>query len=178
MALSFVTHGYRGAVVPLLEQERLVADFLHPWEDAIRDARDTFERTIFLWCVETLVPLRQFRPGEVHVVFYEHLVREPEQEVARLFGHIGKSMDGFDVERLKVPSLTSRRATSAAWTGADRVESWKKKVTPEQRRRALEILELFGLDRIYTDDAMPRPEGILEIMNGEQSPAGSGSVSR
>lgn len=178
IALSFQTHGYRGAVLPLLEQEKLVGDFLEPYADAIRGARDTFERTVFLWCVETLVPLRQFRPGEVHVVFYEHLVRQPESEVANLFGHIGKSMEGFDLERLKVPSLTSRRASSAAWTGADRVASWKKKVTPEQRRRALEILALFGLDRIYGDDAMPRPEGILEVMSDERLPAASGSVRR
>jgi hypothetical protein len=169
VALSFVKHEYRGAVLPLLERDKLVADFLHPHADAIRAARDTFERTLFLWCVETLVPLRQLQPGEVHVVFFENLVRHPELEVGRLFAHLGKRMEDLDLEKLKVPSLTARRASSAVWTGADPVDSWKNQVSPGQQRRALEILESFGLDRIYTDDPMPRMEGVLETMGGEPS---------
>ena len=165
VALSFVTHNYRGAVLPLLEKEKLVADFLHPYVDAIRGARDTFERTLFLWCVETLVPLRQCRPGDIHVVFFENLVRQPESEVGRLFGSLGKNMDGLDLEKLKTPSLTSRRASSAVWTGADPVDSWKNKVSPAQQQRALEILALFGLDRIYNEASMPRMEGVTELLN-------------
>ena len=167
VALSFVTHDYKGAVMPLLEQTKLVEDFLHPWVDEIRKARDVFERTLFLWCVEALVPLRQFRPGEVHVVFFENLVRSPESEVARLHSHLGKGSDALrlDLEKLRVPSLTARRASSAVWTGADPVESWRSKLSDAQRRRALEILERFGLDAIYTDASMPREEGVLEIMN-------------
>jgi hypothetical protein len=178
VALSFVTHGYRGAVAPLLDREELVADFLHPWADEIREAQDTFERTMFLWCVETLVPLKQCAPGDFHVVFFENLVRHPESEVARLFSHLGKSMDGLDLEKLKVPSLTARRASSAVWTGMDPAEAWKSKVTPEQRRRALEILARFGLDRIYGDDPMPRMEGILEVMSGGPSSTLTENASR
>jgi hypothetical protein len=170
VAASFVAHNYRGAVMPLLEQEKLVEDFLHPYVDAIRRARDTFERTVFLWCVETLVPLRQCRPGELHVVFFENLVQNPVDELGRLFSYLGKNMDGLDIEKLKIPSLTARRAVSAVWTGADRVDSWKSKVSDEQRRRALEILTLFGLDCIYTDESMPRMEGALEIMNDGRGP--------
>ena len=165
VALSFVTHRYRGAVMPLLEQEKLVEDFLQPYVDEIRVARDTFERTVFLWCVETLVPLRQFRPGEIHVVFFENLVRHPESEVARLFAALGRRMEDLDLEKLKVPSLTARRASSAVWTGADPVDSWKSRVSDEQRRRAVEILALFGLDCIYTDASEPRREGVLELMH-------------
>ena len=149
-----------------------------PWTDAIREAPDTFERTMFLWCVETLVPLRQFQPGEVHVVFFENLVRQPEAEVARLFAHLGKSTDHFDLEKLKVPSLTARRASSAVWTGADPVDAWKDKVSPDQRRRALEILTWFGLDRIYSEESMPRMEGVLEIMKSGPSLALSGNAPR
>jgi hypothetical protein len=152
--------------MPLLDQEKLVEDFLQPYIDDIRQARDTFERTIFLWCVETLVPLRQCRPGEMHVVFFENLVQHPESEIGRLFSYLGKSMEGLNIEKLKIPSLTARKASSAVWTGASRTDGWKKQVSDEQRRRALEILTLFGLDRIYTDDSMPRVEGALEIMNG------------
>jgi hypothetical protein len=165
VALSYVTHGFQGAVGPLLEQETLVADFLHPYADDIRHARDTFERAVFLWCVETLVPLKQLRPEDVHVVFYENVVRQPDTEVRQLFAYLGKSSDGIDLERLKRPSLTSRKASSAAWTGEDRVSAWCHKVTEAQRRRALEIVEQFGLDRIYSQEPIPRAEGATEIMN-------------
>jgi hypothetical protein len=166
VALSFVTHGYRGAVMPLLEREKLVEDFLHPFVHEMRRARDVFERTLFLWCVEAMVPLRQFRPGEVHVVFFENLVRSPQAEVARLLAHVGRSPDDLplDLEKLKTPSLTARRSSSAVWTGADPVESWRSKVSEAQRRRAVEILSLFGLDALYTDAPLPRPEGVDEIM--------------
>jgi hypothetical protein len=168
VALSFVTHQYKGAVMPLLEREALVQDHLQPFVPEIRKASDVFERTLFLWCVEALVPLRQFRPGEVHVVFFENLVRSPESEIARLLAHIGRSPDELplDLERLRTPSLTARRASSAVWTGADPVESWRRKVSDAQRRRAVEILSLFGLDRIYGDAPLPRVEGVLELMDG------------
>ncbi|HEX9654785.1 MAG TPA: sulfotransferase [bacterium] len=169
VAVSYVTHNYRGAVMPLLGQEKLVADFLDPYVDEIRRARDTFERTVFLWCVETLVPLRQCRPEEVHVVFFENLVQNPESELGKLFSYLGKSMDGLDLEKLKIPSLTARKATSAVWTGDDRIASWKNKVSDAQRRRALEIIKLFGLDCIYTDAPMPRVEGAFEIMKKGQA---------
>jgi hypothetical protein len=166
VAASFVAHNYKGAVMPLLDQKKLVADFLHPYADEIRRAKDTFEKTMFLWCVETLVPLRQCRPGEIHVVFFENLVQQPEAEIGRLFSYLGKSMDDLNMEKLKLPSLTARRSSSAVWTGANRTEGWRKQVNDEQRRRAVEILTLFGLNKVYTDDPMPRVEGALEIMNG------------
>jgi hypothetical protein len=169
VALSFATHGYRGAVLPLLEREALFRDFLHPYADEIRKARDVFERTLFLWCVEALVPLRQFRPGELHVVFFENLVRSPESEVAGLLSHLGRRCGDLDLDpqRLERPSLTARRASSAVFTGADPVESWRSRVGEAQRRRALEILGLFGLDALYTDAPMPRPAGLLDVMPRE-----------
>lgn len=165
VALSYVTHGFQGAVGPLLEQEKLVEDFLHPYADEIRQARDTFERAIFLWCVETLVPLKQLRPDEVHIVFYENMVREPETEVGKLFTYLGKKSEDIDIERLKRPSLTARKVSSAAWTGEDRVDAWRKKVTAAQRQRAQEIVARFGLDRIYGDGPMPLVQGAQEVMN-------------
>jgi len=165
VALSFVSHGYRGAVLPLLDQDELVEDHLEPYVEDIRRARDVFERTVFLWCVETLVPLRQCRPDELHVVLYERMVREPEAEVRGLLEHLGIPAAGLDIARLARPSLTARRATSAAWTGADRVTAWQDRIDGAQRERAAEILSLFGLDRIYSDDPIPRMEGPAEIMS-------------
>jgi hypothetical protein len=176
VALSFETHKYRGACTALLEQDHLVEDFLDPYVDEIRKARDTFERTLFLWCVETLVPLKQMGPKEVQVVFFENLVRHPEAELGRLYAYLGRSMAGLDMTKLKTPSLTARRASSAVWTGADPAEAWLQKVSPERRARAAEILSWFGLDGIYGDAPMPRMEGVAELMS--ESTSGTGSAYR
>jgi hypothetical protein len=165
VALSYLTHGFQGAVGPLLEQKNLVEDFLHPYADEIRRARDTFERAVFLWSVETLVPLKQLRPGEVHIVFYENMVREPDAEVHKLLTYLGKNPEGIDIEQLKRPSLTARKVSSAAWTGEDRVDAWRRKVTQAQRQRAQDIVARFGLDRIYGDEPMPHVEGAYDVMN-------------
>jgi hypothetical protein len=164
IAASFVRHGYRGAVEPLLEQENLVEDFLAPYRSEIEGAKDVFERTVFLACIEMLVPLRQFSPDEIYVTFYENLVRDPETEIGRLFAHLGKEFDPADLPKMNMPSLTARRSSSAVWTGEDRAAAWRKHVTDDQMRRAVEIFEMFGLDGIYSDAPMPCPEAAFEIM--------------
>ena len=115
------------------------------------------------------MPLKQLRPEEVHIVFYENMVREPASEVQKLFAYLGKQPEGIDIERLKLPSLTARKTSSAAWTGEDRVDAWRRKVTEAQRQRAQEIVAQFGLDRIYGDGPMPCVEGAQEVMKEGRS---------
>ena len=38
----------------------------------------------------------------------------------------------------------------------DLVEAWRRTVTPEELGATLRVVELFGLDRIYTSESMPR----------------------
>jgi hypothetical protein len=45
--------------------------------------------------------------------------------------------------------------------GGDRLSSWKKSLSDSDIRRGLEILSLFGLDRMYNEDPLPR-ENALE----------------
>jgi hypothetical protein len=111
------------------------------------------------------VPLKQLRPGEVHIVFYENMVREPEAEVHKLLTYLGKNPEGIDIDRLKRPSLTARKVSSAAWTGEDRVDAWRRKVTQAQRQRAQEIVARFGLNGIYGDEPMPNVQGAYDVMN-------------
>jgi hypothetical protein len=41
------------------------------------------------------------------------------------------------------------------------VDGWRTRVSARQRKRAGEILALFGLDRIYDGGPMPNPSGAL-----------------
>lgn len=155
--------GWRDVLGDTMEQEELVEDFLEPFKEEIRGANTAFERSIFLWCIENYVPLRQFGLGEIQVVFYENLCVSPREEVRRLFEFLDKDY-GEDVYRkIDCPSPLSRRE-SAVIRGERPVESWTGSVSVPQLKRAVEILGLFGLDSIYGEDPMPEAAGVRALM--------------
>ena len=55
------------------------------------------------------------------------------------------------------------RAESAIFTGENLVDGWSQYISESQMKRALEILGLFGLDKIYGEDARPIKENLGEI---------------
>ncbi len=162
VALSYENQGWRGAVDTLLAQEDLMEDYLGPYAEQAAGARDAFERALFIWCVETLVPLRQFREGEIHVAFYEKLVRSPEVELPLLFSFLGRPYDPSVLAVVRRPSLTARRSR-AAGSGSGPRSGWKEGMSGERLERAREVVRLFGLDGLYTDDGIPVPGAIAAL---------------
>ncbi len=152
--------GWKDNLYETMEQGELVEDFLRPMEPEIRGARDAFERHLFLWCIENYVPLRQFGPGEIHLAFYENFLSHPEDEIRRLFSFLREDFDGRVYRTLRRPSPLSRRGESPS------VDAWRRSVTGSQLEKALEILGLFELDRVYGEGAMPDPSGAHALMDG------------
>lgn len=155
--------GWKDILDDTMEQEDLVEDFLQPFEAEIRNAKTPFERSVFLWCIENYVPLRQIKSGSMHVSFYELLCTQPEDEVRRLFAFLGKDFDGEVYDRMNRPSSLSRRE-SAVVIGERPVDSWTRTVDDARRERAVEILTLFGLDGIYDESPLPNPKGAHDLM--------------
>ena len=146
-----------------VEQFDLIADHLLPFTQLIGSALPPFERHVVDWCVEHFVPLRMLDENDVCVVFYEELCIDAHTALKRIGDHLGRE---FDVPEsvLATPSRASRRAGtfgSAILTGASLIDGWRQHVSPSQTRRAIEILHLFGLDRIYTGSSMPRRENVF-----------------
>ena len=138
-----------------LAQDALMEDFLEPFREEISRGGSRFEQHVLLWCIENYVPLRQFREGEIHVAFYERFAVDPATEVERLFAFLGKPFDSRALASVGRPSAVSR-PTSAISTGGSLVESWRTEISDGQVARAVEILSVFGLDRIYGEDPMPK----------------------
>jgi hypothetical protein len=159
VVVSRLALGWRDNLSDATEQVELVEDFLGPMEDEIRAARSAFERHVFSWCIENYVPLRQFGPGEVHLAFYENFVVHPGDEIRRLFTFLGEDFDGRAYRALRRPSPLSRRGETPS------VDAWRLSVSDSQLERAVEILGLFGLDRVYDEGAMPDPSGALALMD-------------
>jgi len=146
-----------------LAQEELMEDFLNPFREEIEAAQTTFEKLVFRWCIENYVPLKQFKKGEIHLAFYENFCEKPEFEIDRLFSFLGKSYDEAVFTSLRKPSPVSREE-SAIISGGSLIDSWREQITDEQIQRAVEILSLFGLERIYSQDSMPNVEEAYNLL--------------
>lgn len=138
-----------------LGQPNLMHDHLEPFRERMEQATSDWEKRVFVWCIENHVPLASLDPTRVHFVSYEDFCVRPEDELRRLFGFVGIPYDPGALRALARPSATSRK-DSAVFSGEDLVEAWRASVTPEELASTMSIVELFGLDRIYTSDPMPR----------------------
>lgn len=154
VAESQLSLGWKDILDEILDQRQLVEDHLTPMEAEIRSSHDPFERRVFLWCVENYVPLTQLADKGMIVAFYENLMTDPVPELHRINGRLGIKFDEATAGEIERPSPVSRRDTTSSLDG------WRHRISEDRRRRAIEILALFGLDRIYGEDALPNPEGV------------------
>jgi len=167
-ALSRKQMQWADAIPLLLDQQGLITDYLEPVLDVLQAKHDTFLGSVILWCVEYLVALSTFRPGEIFLTFYERLCTCPDSELPALCRFVGASYDPRMLHALSIPSVQatrSRRLTpSAIIAGGDLVSSWRSEVTPELHEGARQILRRFGLDGIYGDGDVPNPDAVLDLM--------------
>jgi len=155
--LNIVEKHFRFSSNPLMEfisQDQLMDDFLHPYESELRQSRSVFETFIYMWCIEYLIPLTLFNDDEVFVTFYENLCVNPKKEIENIFSYINMPYSQSIFNKLKTPSPVSRNS-SAIISGENLIQSWRKNITDDQIRRALEILNSFGMDVVYNDGDMP-----------------------
>ena len=170
VAVSKVKLGWQRDLGKYLRQTDLMDDFLHPFQDEImrseeryKESGDSFENHIFSWCIENYVPLKQFRTGEIHMVFYESCCTNPENETRRLFSYLGEDYDNSILNKINSASKLSRK-DSPINTGKNLITSWEKHVTTAQIEKAVAILRLFKLDQIYSSETTPCEENLSHFM--------------
>ena len=160
-----------------LSQPALVEDLLAPFAAEMVRAKTEWERQIFAWCVENYVPLAQCGADEVHVSFYEDFCVAPEVEVGKLSTLLGIRFDRRVRAALAVPSQTARtgkrgEGVSSIVTGGGVIDDWRRSVSKPELERAMEIVRMFGMDRIYGDEPAPRPgaaEAAFAVANTQSS---------
>lgn len=155
-ASSMIRLGYgRYPLSVFLDQPALVEDHLAPYEDLIRSTHDEFDIRIVRWCIQHMVLLSQLAEGDVHLMFYEELCDGPHRRFEALFAHLGRSFDGAAREAVHRPSrLTGDHSTILR--GSPSVDAWRKSVSRDQLKRAMELLKAFGLEDVYGEG--PRPD--------------------
>ncbi len=142
----------------LLAQQELMEDYLEPFRTELQAGEDPFDKQILMWCVENLIPLKQFREGEILVVFYEDFCRTPEREIKKVMSFIGEKPCHAMWQLSHKPSALSK-PWSAVHSRERLVDSWRKGVSDEQVDRAFSILHRFGLDGLYDKTGLPRLSG-------------------
>jgi len=145
-------------IEPFLSQPELVADHLGGHLDLIRNAKTAEEKHAIIWSVSNLVPLKQFMPDELKIVYYENLCVQPDIEFPAIFKSVGHGYDYSLVERLNQPSQTTK-VTSAVVTGSNKISQWKSGLSPLQIERILRVVQAFGLDYLYDDSLLPLNSG-------------------
>ncbi|MDZ7752518.1 MAG: sulfotransferase [Gammaproteobacteria bacterium] len=157
VAMSKLQLGWKTILDELLAQPDLVEEHLLPQRSLLESVQNDFGRHIALWCVETLVPLRQLKPGDFHLVFYEHLVTQPKNTVPLLLRYAGIDDQGFDYSKLGHPSAMAQKS-SAIKTGRDVLGSWHRNVDVADLEQMHEILCAFGLQNLYDRNYYPASE--------------------
>lgn len=141
-------------IEPFLSQPDLVEDHLAPFMEIIRNAKTDEEKHAVIWSVSNLVPLKQFQPDEIKIVYYENLCTQPEIELPIIFASIGQTYRDTERDAINRPSQTTR-ASSAVVDGTDKISAWRKKLSDTQIRNVMRVISAFGLDHVYGDSLLP-----------------------
>jgi hypothetical protein len=155
--------GSRTDIEVCLSQEELMQDYLEPFREDLEHAQSDFEKHVFIWCMQYYVPLKQFKRGEIHLCFYENFCKNPYEEIQSLFSFLGKKFDEQVLCGLRTPSSLTRK-DSAIVKGTSLIDSWREHVSAQDLKNALKILNLFGLEQIYSGDSMPNPAAAYELL--------------
>lgn len=146
--------GWKDHLNDFVIQEDLVNDYLKPYLDIINNTNDLFERQIIMWCIENMIPLKQFNKGEILIIFYEDICIDPKKASEYIFNYLGSNYSKVLLNKFSKPSALSR-TDSAINKGTNLVESWRGSVTKYQLEKSLDILKIFGMDRIYNENSIP-----------------------
>jgi hypothetical protein len=165
---SRIKRGNANYFAQLFDEPTLIEDHLMPFREEmerLREASD-FEQRIFSWCVDHYVPLRQCRPGDLHLAFYERFSEAPEPEIDALMKYFNVEYSDDIYAFVKRPSPVARK-DAAINTGKSVVGLWREEISAENIAKAMRILALFGLDRVYGEGPMPDPQAAQAMLAAE-----------
>lgn len=111
------------------------------------------EQGVLDWCLQNAVPLRHATSDWI-TISYEQLIIEPRPVIEALARRLALPQPERMMQRLTIPSASTHKCDEKTKEvlknreGSNRwvVEKWREKVTEEEERRAMEILEQFNVD--------------------------------
>jgi Sulfotransferase domain len=172
VALSkYKTKNWRWVVTPsdLLNQNGLYEDYLRPFEDVIRRTsieNDYILCQILIWAIINYIPLCQFKAGQVHIVFYENILANPNHEISQIFRFLNPenstNLVQIDNDIISRVSRASKKSSNIL-SGKATLSAWKNELSLQQIDAGLEILKRFGFEELYDQESMPNRDVLRRI---------------
>ena len=148
--------GWEPQPARLLEDERLVSDYLHPFADVIASASSFWERAGAMWGATMYLLQRQ---GEIagvrEIVAYEWLCDDPDDRFRQLYQRLGLGWSrraARFVERADQEGGTWAYALTRS--ARKQIDGWKTRLYPEEIDACRRFVDPFGLP--YYPDFEPR----------------------
>lgn len=144
--------GWPNDISLFLEDQHLMKNHLHLFRDLMMEIHKTgsyLEKQMLVWSIINYVPIKQFQPQEMYILFYDKLRENPIHELGLLFEFIDNKKQIFEMteieELLNRPSRVSRG-------GMSKQNEWKDNYSEKEIKRCLDILEKFEFDKLYNFD--------------------------
>lgn len=125
-----------------LRSKDIISEHLQPFMHELTQAKEPLDQHAFMWAIHHYVPLRQFAKGDIHLAFYESLVTNASS-ASRLWEYSGQAPVQRDVN--------ARRRSEQVSV----LDTWRRQLSGHQVRRIMDILRVFGLDKVYSEDTFP-----------------------
>lgn len=141
-----------------LQDKDLVNDFLTDYSGLIRNIsnlNDYILNQILIWSIVHYVPFKQFGNGQIHLVYYEDLLKNTCKELSNIFTFIKEKPQKISVDEETIFRPTAVTSQTSHQLKNRPLDSWKSQLTSDQIKTGMEILEAFGLHKLYREDGLP-----------------------
>ena len=147
----------------ILSQHSLLEDFPIIGEIKERINEDDFVESIaFLWCINHLVPIGHLKKNQAHVLFYENLLTDPNNEMAKLFDYLERPFDLHELQKTMKKSSSTNFLKRDFHSDKSRLfDGWKSEFSKAQIQNVNSILSVCGLGDLYDEDGYPTGVPVL-----------------
>lgn len=164
----------------LFAHPQLYADFLQPFAEVLQDVATDFEKQVLAWAILHYVTLVQLNGADVHLVFYEELCANFEQEMRRLLAYLGEDaadqpLDERLLRQCRTPSPTADE-WSAIHQNGNLLDVWRQQLTAEELGMGDYILNVFGLGQLYNSSRLMPNRQAADFMLRAASMAGEPAI--
>ena len=129
-------------------------------EEVYRSEVNTLEEIrCWDWCIQTVLALEHCDFNRVHMLTYESLITNPEEELLELCRYLDEDVPDKAMSIVKKPSST---ASAGAYTQnpEQQLNRWKERLTNDQAQRIQRLATRFGLEFYFNYD-IPKSSNVL-----------------
>lgn len=115
------------------------------------------------WSLDYVIPLYFFDKYDWHLIIYERLIKNSEDELINIFDKIGENVPKKAYKLIKKPSRTSQEKKIYA---QKQLHKWKNHLSKKQIEDILNVVNFFGID-FYNENAEPDEDALAYYLKSK-----------